>query len=73
MNINTLIEYEQYRLLKDEADRSSISMAELIRRAIDKTYRPHVRPRVAGWEVNLGLWRRPDAAVFGRLRERFRR
>ena len=71
LNINTLIEYRQYRLLKEESIRSSIPMAELIRRAIDKTYRPHVRPRVAGLEVNFGVWRRPDAAVLGRLRERF--
>jgi hypothetical protein len=73
MNINTLIEYDQYLLLKSESGRSAISMAELIRRAIDHTYRPHIRPRIAGFEINLGVWRRPDAAVWGRLRERFRR
>jgi hypothetical protein len=71
LNINTLIEYRQYRLLKEESARSSVSMAELIRRAIDREYRPHVRPRIAGLELNIGIWRRPDAAVVGRLRERF--
>jgi hypothetical protein len=71
LQINTLIEYRQYRLLKEESVRSSVSMAELIRRAIDKTYRPNYRPRIAGLEVNFGVWRRPDAAVLGRLRERF--
>ena len=71
IKVNTLIDYEQYTLLKTEAGRSSLSMAELIRRAIDKTYRPNSRPRVMGLEVNFGIWRRPDAAVLGRLRERF--
>jgi hypothetical protein len=71
LNINTLIEYRQYMLLKEESRRSSVPMAELIRRAIDKTYRPHYRPRIAGIEVNFGIWRRPDAAALGRLRERF--
>jgi hypothetical protein len=73
ININTHLEYRQYRLLKEESARSSVPMAELIRRAIDREYRPHVRPRVAGLELNVGIWRRPDAAVIGRLRERFLR
>jgi hypothetical protein len=70
VRISTLIEYDQWRLLKAESIRSSVPMAELHRRAIDKTYRPHYRPRLAGFELNLGVWRRPDAAVLGRLRER---
>src|SRR5258708_25616558 len=70
LQINALIEYRQYRFLKEESARSSVPMAELIRRALDETYRPHVRPRVAGLEVNLGVWSRPDAAVIRRLRER---
>jgi len=31
---------KQYVFLQDEADRSSVSVAELIRRAIDSTYGP---------------------------------
>jgi hypothetical protein len=37
-----------------------------VRRAVDKTYRPHSRPTVRGIEISFGLWRRPDAAVVGR-------
>ncbi len=61
----------QHALLVDEAERSGLSLAELVRRAIDGVYRPYTRPRVTGFEVSLGLWRRPDAAVVGRrVRER---
>ena len=56
----------QHACLVDESVRSGVSMAELIRRAIDKTYRPHVRPKVGGFELSVGLWQRPDAAVAGR-------
>jgi hypothetical protein len=74
MRISTLIEYRQYRLLKEESIRSSVPMAELFRRAIDRTYRPEVRHHISGLEVSLGIWRRADVAVVGRLRERlFRR
>ena len=66
MNINTLIEYRQWRLLKEESVRSSISMAELIRRAIDHTYRPYFRARIRGYEINFGIWKRPDSAIAGR-------
>jgi hypothetical protein len=43
-----------------------LSLAELIRRAIDATYRDQARPTVAGFELSVGAWRRPDAAVVGR-------
>lgn len=56
----------QHAFLHDEASRTGLSLAELIRRAVDSTYRPYERPTVAGFELNLGLWRRPDAAVAGR-------
>jgi hypothetical protein len=71
LKFNTLLHYRQYVMLKEESARSSVSISELIRRAIDKTYSPNRRPRLAGLEVNVGVWRRPDAAVLGRLRERF--
>jgi hypothetical protein len=57
---------EQHAYLLAEADVSGLSMAELIRRAVDHVYRPWVRPRVSGWDVNFGVFRRPDAAVIGR-------
>jgi hypothetical protein len=60
----------QHAYLVGEALRTGLSMAELVRRAIDRVYRPHQRPRVPGYELSLGLWKRPDAAVVGRRRER---
>jgi ribbon-helix-helix CopG family protein len=56
----------QHAFLRDEARRTGLSMAELVRRAVDATYRPHQRPRVAGYELSFGMWRRPDAAMAGR-------
>ena len=56
----------QHALLKSEAAVSGVSMAELIRRAVDHVYRPWIRPTVRGYEVNFGFWKRPDAAVVGR-------
>jgi hypothetical protein len=57
---------QQHALLKAEAAVSGVSMAELIRRAVDRVYRPWVRPTVRGYEVNFGVWRRQDAALLGR-------
>ena len=56
----------QRTFLAEEAARTGLSIGELVRRAVDTTYRPHVRPRVRGVEVSVGVWRRPDAAVVGR-------
>ena len=63
-----MITYRQHAFLKDESARTGLSMCELVRRAIDATYRPYVRPRVSGYEFGVGLWRRPDAAIVGRRR-----
>ncbi len=57
---------EQYEFLFAEAHRTGLSGAELVRRALDATYRADERPRVRGFDVSLGIWRRPDAAVVGR-------
>lgn len=38
--LQLLLTPDQYAFLNAEANRSSVSMAELIRRAIDTTYRP---------------------------------
>lgn len=56
----------QHAFLRDESWRTGLPLAELVRRAVDKTYRRHSRPTVKGIEISLGLWRRPDAAVVGR-------
>jgi hypothetical protein len=56
----------QHAFLVSEARRTGLSLAELVRRAIDHSYRPLSRPSIAGFEVSLGAWRRPDAAVVGR-------
>jgi hypothetical protein len=56
----------QHAFLAEESFRSGLPMAELVRRAIDTTYRPHRRPRLRGFEINFGLWPEPDAAVLGR-------
>ena len=56
----------QYGVLRAEADRSGLAMAELVRRAIDACYRAESRRRVRGLELNVGLFRDPDAAAVGR-------
>ena len=56
----------QHALLLDEAFRSGLSMAELVRRAVDSVYRPNLRPTVRGVELSLGVWRKPDAGVVAR-------
>jgi hypothetical protein len=58
----------QHAFLRDEAARTGLSLAELVRRAVDATYRPHTRPRLRGFEVSVGLWERPAAAIAGRRR-----
>jgi hypothetical protein len=63
----------QHAFLVDESQRTGLSLAELVRRAVDGAYRPFERPRLGGFELSLGLWRRPDAAVVGRRRPRDRR
>ena len=60
----------QHAFLIGESVRTGLSLAELVRRAIDGAYRPHSRTLVPGFELSLGLWRRPDAAVVGRRRTR---
>jgi hypothetical protein len=57
----------QHALLVEESVRTGLSMAELVRRALDATYRPRLRPIVAGFTMNVALTRGPDAAVIGRL------
>jgi hypothetical protein len=56
----------QYEALNAEANRTGLSMAELVRRLVDRALLPDARPRLAGLELSLGVWRRPDAAVASR-------
>jgi hypothetical protein len=57
---------EQYEFLHGEKARTGLSVATLVRRAIDETYKLEHRPRFMGWQASLGWWRHPDAAVVGR-------
>ena len=56
----------QHAFLMDESARTGLSAAELVRRAVDLAYRPGLRPKAHGFELSLGLWKPPDAAVVGR-------
>jgi hypothetical protein len=66
MNIHVLVRSDQHATLLEEAARSGLPMAELVRRAIDAVYRPNRRPAARGMEVSVGVWRRLDAGVTGR-------
>jgi hypothetical protein len=68
MRIRTqvLLEPKQYEYLVGESLRTGLSRSELIRRALDETFRPEARFRVGGFDIGFGLWRAPDAAVAGR-------
>ena len=57
---------EQHEFLLGEAARTGLSRAELVRRALDATYRPLERRRIKGFDMSIGLWRDPDAALAGR-------
>ena len=63
---NLHLEDRQYSALTAESARSSISVAELIRRAIDRAFDLDEERRTGGVELSFALWRRPDAAVLGR-------
>jgi hypothetical protein len=67
-----LITERQYRILAEESERSGLSMAVLVRRAIDATYRPGKKRVVHGWVISGGVWREPDAAFVGRPKGRGR-
>jgi len=66
MHMHVLLRDDQRATLLEESARSGLSMAELVRRALDAVYDPNRRPVARGVEVSLGVWRRLDAAVTGR-------
>jgi hypothetical protein len=68
--MHVILSERQHAFLRDESRRTGLPMGELLRRALDTTYRPHQRPTVNGFELSLGMWKRPDAAVVGRRRLR---
>jgi hypothetical protein len=68
MHMHVLVTERQYTFLKNESHRTGLSMGELVRRALDRTYRPGTRPAIRGFELSLGLWDRPPAAIAGRRR-----
>jgi hypothetical protein len=63
---NMTLEDRQYVFLTEESQRLSISVAELIRRAVDSTFGLDPGRKTPGVELSVALWRRPDAAVVGR-------
>jgi hypothetical protein len=58
----------QYETLADEAALTGLPIAELIRRAIERTYGPRARRALGGLVLHVGIWLRPDAAIVGRVR-----
>jgi hypothetical protein len=66
VRFHLLLTEQQHDCLTREANRTGLPIAELARRAIDRVYRPELRPRASGVEISVGVWRRPDAAVAGR-------
>jgi len=46
----------QYELLRRESERTGTSLAELVRRAIARTYGRKRDPQVDGFAVSFGLW-----------------
>ena len=66
IRFNLILEQRQYAFLSGESERLSVPAAELVRRAIDKTYGLARDPKAEGVEVSLAVWRRPDAAIVGR-------
>jgi hypothetical protein len=61
-----MLDPEHVAYLVWESHRTGLSRSELVRRALDETFRPEARKRVRGFDVGFGLWRSPDAAVAGR-------
>ena len=63
---HVMLEPEHVEYLIGESMRTGLSRSELVRRALDETYRPEARFRVGGFDIGFGLWRAPDAAIAGR-------
>ena len=66
IRIHIQISEKMHRRLTRIANMTGLSVAELIRRAIERTYWRHELPKVKGFEISAGLWKRPSAAIVGR-------
>jgi hypothetical protein len=62
----------QHAFLREESARTGLPMTELIRRAVDATYRPYSRLRIPGVELSIAVWRGLDEALVGRRLKRIR-
>jgi hypothetical protein len=60
------LEDRQYTVLCSEAERSSVAMAELVRRAVDESFGLKPDRKSPGLGLTFGIWKRPDAALLGR-------
>jgi triacylglycerol esterase/lipase EstA (alpha/beta hydrolase family) len=59
--LNITISADQYAFLTNEADRSSLSIAELVRRAIDTVFGPHGERKIVLISHSTG--RRPGRHI----------
>ena len=60
--ISVIVSDDTYAFLIAESERTSVSISELVRRALDRVYALPGR-RTTGVEVRLAVWRR---RIFGR-------
>jgi hypothetical protein len=60
--ITVVVDDETYDFLKAESERTSVSISELVRRALDLVFKLKGR-RTTGIEIRFGIWRR---RIFGR-------
>lgn len=56
---------EQYERLQSESERTGMSMAELVRRAIDETYGDDIEQRLAALRASAGAWADRDDIADG--------
>jgi predicted CopG family antitoxin len=61
--ITIIVEDDTYEFLKQESERTSISICELVRRALERAFPLRGRRRTTGVEIRVAVWRR---RIFGR-------
>jgi len=66
IRLHILVTDSQHARLVQEANRTGVSVTELVRRAIDNLFPPDARPHIGGFEVRVGVRRRAEAAVAAR-------
>jgi hypothetical protein len=60
--ITIIVDDDTYDFLKQESERTSISICELVRRALERAF-PLGGRRTTGVEIRIAVWRR---RIFGR-------